>query len=409
MQIQIPAKGSPPCSVMIVSERESFGQVMSEVFPPDGKNVVTSRTESFKSMNGHAGDIAFKHDVVIFEADPDDDGEVQAVRDLLGQRSGDTVFLAMTGNDVSISKARQLRDIGVDDVLPLSISGDDLRSTITEKLETRRAPQQRETSGGPALGKVIAVTQARGGIGATTVAVNLACNLVGKSTLFHKAEKRRVALLDLDLQFGNTNVFLDLEDNGGFLQLLEAGKEPDARFVASAMQSHPLGIDVLSAPVQVVPLHAVPVRLVEQILDLLQQQYDYIVVDLPRALVEWVEPVIRKASQLVLVTDTTVPCVRQARRQIDFYREDNVGLPIEVVVNREKRPMIRSEHVREAEKILKTSLTHWLPENPGVAREAVDLGRPVAALKPRSDLGKALAKTALALSVGQTTEKRKSI
>ena len=397
-----------PCSVMIVSERDAFSRCMSEIFQSDDSRL-TNCGESFKAMNGHAAEMAFKNDVVIVEADPDDEEEIHAIEELLAHRTGDTIFLALTNNDVSIAKARHLREIGVDDVLPLSITGHGLRSVIDEKLDALHASPMHASRGASPLGKVIAVSQARGGIGATTLAVNLACSLVGKKNLFGKSEQHRVALLDFDLQFGNLNVFLDIEDNGGFIQTIEAADEPDERFLNAVLQNHKLGVDVLCAPVPIVPVQSIHPDVIENMLKILQLKYDYIVIDLPRALVDWIEPILKRASQLLLVSDTSVPCVRQARRLIDFYREDNVALPIEIVINREKRPFIKTEHLREAEKVLKTKLVHWLPDNIKVAREAVDLGQPIVELRPRSDLGKALIKTATKLSVEAHAEARKSV
>ena len=224
-----------------------------------------------------------------------------------------------------------------------------------------------------------------------------------RASLFRKAERSRVVLLDFDLQFGNANVFLDLEDNGGFQHLIDSLEEPDDHLLLSTLQSHPLGFDVLCAPASLVPLQSLRAELVESMIARLKTRYDYIVVDLPRAIVEWVEPILKTAARFVLVTDTSVPCVRQARRLTDFYREENVRLPVEIVVNRDRRPMIKSEHIREAEKVLETQFTHWLPDRPALARSAVNVGRPIVESNPRSDLGKALAKLAAAISSDEQT------
>ncbi|WP_135507165.1 AAA family ATPase [Roseovarius aestuariivivens] len=382
-------------SLLVVSPRAAFVEIITEVFPKSDNNRVKSSTESFTAMNGRAVDLVFGQDVVIIETDPDDENEVNALRDLLSHRDDDTVFLAMTKSDVSITKARKLRDIGVDEVLPLSIDGDGLKAVVDEQIKRRRTAAQSTHTGPAALGKIIPVTQARGGAGATTVAVNLACALAAdRSSMFHKAERNRVVMLDFDLQFGNANVFLDLEDNGGFLQLIESAEEPDDHFMVSTLQKHGQGVDVLCAPLPLVPLQSLRADLVETMIALLKRRYDYIVIDLPRAVVDWVEPVVKQASQLLLVADTSVPCVRQARRLIDLYREENVGLPVEIVINRDQKPFIKSEHMREAEKVLETRLQHWLPDNPKLARSAVNLGRPIVELKPRSDLSKAFARMA---------------
>ena len=70
---------------------------------------------------------------------------------------------------------------------------------------------------------------------------------------------------------------------------------------------------------------------------------------------------------------------------------------------------MRSEHIREAEKVLKTKLTHWLPDNPKIARSAVDLGHPIAQTKPRSDLGKALSKIAATIGAEPAPAIKKSV
>ncbi|WP_377192748.1 AAA family ATPase [Ruegeria meonggei] len=384
---------------MLVSESDVIARVVADVFPADEDNKVTSNATSFQALNGAAIQLASDHDVVIFEIDPVDADEVQAIEDVLARRDDDTLFIALTQNDLSITKARELRRIGVDDVLPLSIDGEELKAALSEKINARTLAQPLVLGDASALGKVIPVAKSRGGVGASTVAANLACALVGgKGNFFRKSARSRVALLDFDLQFGNSNVFLDLEDNGGFLQLIESDEKPDDHFLSSILQQHTLGVDVLCAPAPMVPLQSMRPDLVEGIFDLLQRRYDYIVVDLPCAIVEWVEPIFKRATQLALVTDTTVPCVRQARRLIDFYREANMALPVEIVVNRERNKLVRPSHVREAEKVLETKLKHWLPDNPKVARNSVDLGRPVVEMKPQSDLGKALTKLATAVT-----------
>ena len=162
-----------------------------------------------------------------------------------------------------------MRKIGIDEVLPLSIDSDGLAAVVSETLDARRAPQQITHDAPPALGQVIPVTQARGGIGSTTVAVNLACSLVkARKSLFRKATQNRVVIVDFDLQFGNANVFLDLEDNGGLLQLIDATDAPDDRFVGSTLQRHALGFDVLCAPGPVIPLQSLRSDLIRAMLDI---------------------------------------------------------------------------------------------------------------------------------------------
>jgi Flp pilus assembly CpaE family ATPase len=266
-----------------------------------------------------------------------------------------------------------------------------LGKSILETLRARRA-RDRPGQGVFQLGTVLAFAQARGGIGATTLAVNLAQALAAKPG--RKATARKVVLVDLDLQFGNANVLLDLEDGGGFLKLLESGQMPDATYMASVVQHHASGIDLICAPMPLAPLTAVRPATIAAMLDILSAEYDFVLIDLPRAMVDWIEPIIARTDRLVLVTDTSVPCVRQSQRMLEFYREANIGLAVEIVVNRETRPLLKSQHIREAETALGTALSNWIPENLKLARKAADFGVPAVAQYPRSDIAKAVRKLA---------------
>lgn len=383
-------------SILIVGRSPEFSDRVSGAFKASFGKSLTKETSSFAGMNGHASEIVRRHDVVIFESDPDDPAELDAVSAMTGNRHDRAFFVALTDENLSIAKARRLYDVGVDEVLPETIDDERLSDVIGARLEQRR----REAQDGAAArhGEVICVAQARGGVGSTTVAVNLALSLTGKGGGFLKRKATaKVALIDLDVQFGNAGVLLDLEDNGGFSRLIESVDPPDAQFVSAIMMHHDSGIDVLSAPLTVAPLHAVTSGQMAALFDVLRREYDYVVVDLPHALVEWLEPVIERAGRLLIVTDTSVPCVRQARRLMDFYKESNLGLAVDFVVNRESRPMIRSETQKEAETVLETRFQHWIPDNPKVARKAIDLGHPVVEGHAGSDIGKALRKLAAGL------------
>ena len=393
-------------NILIVSQDPEFAKNIRDVLPAGGDTRVSTEVSTFADMNGKGTQLAFQSDLVIFYADPDDAEEVSAIADLLKAREGHTAFMAFTNGEITIAKAQKLRDVGVDDVLPVSISQDELRSAIDGSLSVRAAvPLSQQSSGGTHTdGTIIAVSQARGGVGATTVAVNLAQSLLGSTGTFSKSQKNRIALIDMDLQFGNANVFLDLEDNGGMLQIIEGLADPDVSFMKGVMVTHSSGLDVLCAPTAVAPFYSLTPEKISAILDVLRGEYDYVIIDMPRALVDWVGPILKRASQMLIVSDTSVPCVRHARRLIDFYREDHVGLPVEIVINREDRPLLKSAHHKAVEKVLDTKLRYWLPDNPKVARKAVDLGQPVVSNSGSANLGKALRKLAQGIQDSQSAQ-----
>ena len=397
-------------SVLVVTQDPAFAEIIGKILPEDEDTKVTTKTSSFAAMNGNGIDLAFQNDIIIFDADPDNSEEVTAIADLLKKRSDKTLFVALTDAEVSIAKAQKLREAGVDEVLPLSISQAELRNVIDNAQKSREPVilGQQHESGEHKEGKIIAVSQARGGVGATTVAVNLAHSLLDHSGMFKKSPKNRVALVDLDLQFGNANVFLDLEDGGGMLRLIEAQQSPDADFMKGAMSEHASGLAVLCAAETIAPLHSLQAEKINAMLNSLRREFDFVVIDMPRAMVDWVAPILNLSSCLLIVSDTSVPCVRQARRLIDFYKEDNVGLTVDIVINRENRAVLKSRHHKEAESVLGTKLRHWLPNNPKIARRSVDLGRPIVDYSANTDLGKALRKIAKDVDSSLSANKTKS-
>jgi len=375
--------------ILVLTQNSTLSESIRGAVPTSELTKISSESSTVSGMNGKAAELAFGHDLIIFEADPNDEAELNAISELSNGRRAGAVFIALTDGDVSFAKARRLHSAGVDDVLPTSISPEELTAVIQSSLTATRRKQTQATEGSSNYGSVIAIAQARGGIGSTTVAVNLARALQRQRLSFRRNRTHRVALVDLDLQFGNANVFMDIEDNGGFLKLIESSDMPDAKYMHSIMQKHRSGVDVLSAPLPIAPLNALRSDAAGTMLDVLRAEYDYVVVDLPRAMVDWLEPVLARAARLAIVTDTSVPCIRQSKRMLDFYREANVGLQVDLIVNREKKPMLRSQHLKEAEAALETRFAHWIPDNPRIARKAVDLGRPITDLFPRSDISKA--------------------
>lgn len=382
-----------PTSVLVISDDSSVSNAVTLALSGQPKVNLTSENRSVASLNGTAVRMAAENDIVVFATDPSNKADLAAIEALNRERQKNTVFLALTDKDIPLSRARALSDAGVDDVLPFPVTEEELGRQIAKWLG--RIVQSRGSSGGRE-GVVIAVAQARGGIGATTVAVNLADQLLVRKGRFRKEPANSVAIVDLDIQFGAVGDFLDVDPQDGMMQMAQAGIMPDQMWVEQSLDETPGGLHVLAAPTDFVPLDAVQPGQVAALIETLRNSHDYVIVDMPRALVNWIEPVISTADEIVIVTDTTVPSIRATRRLMDFYLADNPGLQIEVVINHEKRPMIQAAHHKEAASVLEKKFDHWIPHDPKAARTGVDFGKPLSEVAGRSDLAKAISNLARA-------------
>ena len=334
--------------------------------------------------------------VVIVEIDDGlaDPGSILALIEAGGTG---TRFLGITDSDLPLSQARQLMKLGLDDVVPLGDDADEFRESLLAALRDVTAgqpPAAAEPGGGNRRGAVIAVARGRGGLGATTLAVNLADLLRDPQGMLLKSNRNHVAVVDFDIQFGNAGSHLDLEDNGAMIEIARADAAPDDAFLASALQRHPSGLSVLTAPAAAMPLGALDGDRVGAVLDVLRLRFDYVVVDLPHALVGWLEAVIARTDLFLVVADTSVPAVRSTRRLLDLLTEDVPTLRTEIVINRERRPLVMSHAHKIAADALGLPLRHFLAEDANAARRAADRGETLDVVAPNSSLTKSLKRLA---------------
>ena len=351
------------------------------------------RTEpsTLAGLNGKAAQLAQGRDIIIFETSDDEGADLDAVRALKAAHQAGGLLLALADSGISLSRVRALNKAGVDEVLPRPLAGQEIGSRVQKMFDEAVAANVTATEG---RGRVIAVARARGGVGATTVAVNLANDLVGRSGFLRKRATNSVALVDLDVQFGSVGALLDLAEQDALHQMALDGTIPDAAFLSHLMAVLPNGMKVLAAPTKFMPLDSLQPQQIGAILDTLRQGNDFVVVDLPHALGAWMEPVLRRADELIIVSDTSVPSIRHCRRLIEFFTADNPNLPVRIVINHETRRLFQSGVQKEIQKALNRKLDHWLPHDPRAAKACADRGKPLASVAPRSQLGKAIARLA---------------
>ena len=351
------------------------------------------RTEpsTLAGLNGKAAQLAQGRDIIIFETSDDEGADLDAVRALKAAHQAGGLLLALADSGISLSRVRALNKAGVDEVLPRPVVGQEIGNRVQKMFDEAVAANVTATEG---RGRVIAVARARGGVGATTVAVNLANDLVGRSGFLRKRATNSVALVDLDVQFGSVGALLDLAEQDALHQMALDGTIPDAAFLSHLMAVLPNGMKVLAAPTKFMPLDSLQPQQIGAILDTLRQGNDFVVVDLPHALGAWMEPVLRRADELIIVSDTSVPSIRHCRRLIEFFTADNPNLPVRIVINHETRRLFQSGVQKEIQKALNRKLDHWLPHDPRAAKACADRGKPLASVAPRSQLGKAIARLA---------------
>lgn len=220
--------------------------------------------------------------------------------------------VVVTGSDVTPITISKAVSAGARGFILRPFEPSDLANTIrdahTNQIELRRL-QRGDLTPARHRGAVIAVYSPKGGVGCTTIATNLAVALSTRS-------KRRVAVVDLDLQFGDVGVALDLRSANSVVDLVAHDEQLDASLVEDVFVKHESGVHVLVAPEHVGTADSAdPVRIVRAI-DALRDHFAYIVCDLWSSLDDLTLGMLRTADQVVLVTTPELPSLKNIRRAI---------------------------------------------------------------------------------------------
>jgi pilus assembly protein CpaE len=213
---------------------------------------------------------------------------------------GVTVIAIGDRNDVGLY--RELRQAGVSEYIVKPVTaqllGKALQSTTGS---TEIGPINRK------LGRVIAIAGARGGVGATTVAIHLAWHLANR-------QNRRVMLLDLDLQTGDCALALNLKPTPGLREALANPLRIDSTFLERTMTIHGDRLFVLSAEEPLCVDPEFNAEAVETLIDVLRTQFHYVLVDVPRVPGAAYRQALHTADLRVIVADQTLRSVRDTVR-----------------------------------------------------------------------------------------------
>ena len=328
-------------------------------------------------------------DVMFFEARDAEQAEnwTEAVRANPGGYKRRLVVMIPAPTNASSARLLQ---VGADDVLTTRPSFDDISRTLgrtTNVSHEIAAPQV----AGPTDDidtRMLMFIHAAGGAGATTLAVNAAVQL-------HNRVKDRHGggcLIDLDFQFGDAHLQLDLPIQSRVLDLVNAPERLDRRMLDDLMINAPSGLKVLTSPEASIPLDGVGPETIDTILSLARRRYRYVVVDMPYALTHWTETAMRRADHIFLVTQINVPGLRSARRLLDTIREEGVTRsPITIVANRYggKTGSTRIP-LQQASRALDRDIAFAIPNDYQLVMESLDQGVPVSALKAGSKFAQSI-------------------
>jgi pilus assembly protein CpaE len=266
---------------------------------------------------------------------------------------------------------------GVREVLQSPVSKEPLLACV-ERVEQRLGLRNQAKVDG----QVLAFIPCKGGSGSTFLATNLGYQLAG--------ENKKVLLLDLNLQFGDAVLFVhDHKPPHSLADVAHNIARLDASFLSGTLVNVSPNYSILAAPED--PAHAIEVKPehLEVLLNLAVKQFDFVLLDLGRALDAITIKALDRADFVFPVMQMNLPFIRDASRLLAVFRSLSYSkAKIRIVVNRyDRKDEIRLDDLKRT---LGVAPFKMVPNSYGAVATAVNQGRPIASFARNNAVTKAL-------------------
>lgn len=313
-------------------------------------------------------------DIVVLEAVDLGKG-IEEVTYLLTRFPGTSVFVTATGNNPDW--ILRLIRAGAGEYLTKPIIAAELMDAVKKvaRLHTRTSGHSSKK------GTAISVYNPSGGMGTTTIAVNLAATLAAKG--------EKVALIDLNLFSGDVAAFLDLSPRYTLANVTAKSGQIDASFLRSVIVQHSSGLHVLNGPLDLGDSSKIQPEQLQEVIAILQTIFPYTIIDTGGQLFGCNLATFDCSDRILFTTVLNLPALKNAKRYLATMDNEGFGADkVKLVVNRH----IPKDDIKlaDAEKILNTRAYMAVPNAYADAKTSINKGEPLVSCYPRSPVTKAM-------------------
>lgn len=238
---------------------------------------------------------------------------------------------------------------------------------------------------------VIAVTGATGGVGSTSLAVNLGCSLATDTD-------NSVVLLDLDLCLGDADVFLDTIPEYTLSDVAQNAERLDLTLLKRSLTKHDTGLYLLPRPVRLEDSRLITTDQLTRVLGLLKASFTHVIIDTSKGFGPLDMMALGEADVVLLVTQLDLPCLRNVVRLLTSFKETGkFDDRVKVVVNRVGIDTGQIS-LRKAKETVGRDIYWQIPNDYRVMVEVRNNGIPLLQQAPKSAISQSISQLALALS-----------
>ena len=343
-----------------------------------------SRYEFFADVVGQT-----HPDIGVIALDQDPDKALKLVAELNDSAPQCSILVVSSSTDGNLI-LRAMR-AGAKEFLTRPVRIEDLVSAL-ERIGDRRGGVGSSKNRGST---VIAVAGATGGVGSTSLAVNLGCALAANA-------KNSVVLVDLDLSLGDADVFLDTIPDYTLVDVAQNVSRLDFALLKRSLTKHPSGLFLLPRPMQLEDCSLITTDDLQRVFGLLKATFSHLIVDISKAYSPIDMFALELANHALLVTQLDLPCLRNVVRLMMSFNERGLKDKVKVVVNRVGLDNGQIS-LKKAQDTIGREIYWQLPNDYRVMVEVRNNGVPLLEQAPKAAITQAISQMAEALC-GMTEE-----
>ena len=345
---------------------------------------------------------------VALAVDGDDEASLGQIAAVVKAAHDKGIKVILVADQISPAGLHQLLRLGAEDFVPYPLPEGALHDAI-ERLR-RPAPPPAVAMGtadpadaavaaptfkpkGDRDGVLLPVHGLAGGVGATSFAVNLAWELATIS----KTDAPRVCLIDLDFQYGSVATYLDLPRRDQVFEILSDTGAIDSEAFVQSMLTFNDRLHVFTSPADMLPLDFVGAEDIGRLLAMAQANFDFVVVDMPKTIVQWTETVLTSAHVYFALLELDMRCAQNALRLVRALKAEN--LPHEKLrfaLNRAPgfTDLSGKSRAKRLAESLSIEIEVMLPDGSRQVTQSNDHGLPLAETAAKNPLRKEIQKLA---------------
>jgi pilus assembly protein CpaE len=321
--------------------------------------------------------------VVIVEIGDDVNLAIERIGQILNRFPQVSIFA--TSTEKSSDTILKVMRAGATEYLLRPVSDSDLAFALQKIGRLRLVKPSTEEE----AGRILTVFSPKGGVGVTTIAINLASNI-------YEDSKKPTILVDLDLNSGDVTTFLNMKPSYTISDVTMNISRLDRNFLQGVIAKHESGVSVLAEPQRVEEGVSISGSEIKKVLSLLKSMFKYIVID-AETISERTTTALEMSDTIFLVFYLSLPSIKNMQRHLKFF--DNIELGRDRVKLIANRYLKRSDiSMEDAEKALNYPISWTIPNDYDTAMSCLNKGVPINEGAPRSQLNislKELAKSVI--------------